>query len=107
MKFQGVLFFPVTPFGADGSLDEERLDQHIESGVAAGAGGVFVACGTGEFHALTPDEIEQATRVAVRTTAGRVPVLAAAGGPPRWRATRPPASNAPAPTASCCCPRTW
>ncbi|MGN9758638.1 5-dehydro-4-deoxyglucarate dehydratase [Streptomyces sp. SD31] len=82
MKFHGVLFFPVTPFAADGSLDEERLARHIDSGVAAGAGGVFVACGTGEFHALTPDEIERATRVAVETTAGRVPVLAAAGGPP-------------------------
>ncbi|MFI5551400.1 5-dehydro-4-deoxyglucarate dehydratase [Streptomyces sp. NPDC051738] len=82
MKFQGVLFFPVTPFAADGSLDEERLARHVENGVAAGAGGVFVACGTGEFHALTPDEIERATRVAVETTAGRVPVLAAAGGPP-------------------------
>ncbi|MEU1314722.1 5-dehydro-4-deoxyglucarate dehydratase [Streptomyces tibetensis] len=81
MKFHGVLFFPVTPFAADGSLDEERLAQHIESGVAAGAGGVFVACGTGEFHALSTEEIERATRVAVQTTAGRVPVLAAAGGP--------------------------
>jgi len=82
MKFQGVLFFPVTPFTPDGSLDEERLARHITSGVDAGAGGVFVACGTGEFHALTSDEIERATRVAVETTAGRVPVLAAAGGPP-------------------------
>lgn len=82
MKFHGVLFFPVTPFAEDGSLDEGRLAQHIGSGVAAGAGGVFVACGTGEFHALTTDEIERATRVAVETTAGRVPVLAAAGGPP-------------------------
>ncbi|GHC80902.1 5-dehydro-4-deoxyglucarate dehydratase [Streptomyces violaceochromogenes] len=81
MKFHGVLFFPVTPFAADGSLDEERLARHIESGVAAGAGGVFVACGTGEFHALSAEEIERATRVAVETTAGRVPVLAAAGGP--------------------------
>src|SRR5687768_2516131 len=81
MKFHGVLFFPVTPFAADGSPDEERLAQHIESGVAAGAGGVFVACGTGEFHALSAEEIERATRVAVTTTAGRVPVLAAAGGP--------------------------
>ncbi|MFJ2964066.1 5-dehydro-4-deoxyglucarate dehydratase [Streptomyces collinus] len=81
MKFHGVLFFPVTPFAADGSLDEERLARHIESGVAADAGGVFVACGTGEFHALSAEEIERATRVAVETTAGRVPVLAAAGGP--------------------------
>ncbi|WP_405875449.1 5-dehydro-4-deoxyglucarate dehydratase [Streptomyces sp. NBC_00005] len=82
MKFQGVLFFPVTPFTADGALDEERLARHIESGVTAGAGGVFVACGTGEFHALTPEEIERATRVAVEVAGGRVPVLAAAGGPP-------------------------
>ena len=82
MKFHGVLFFPVTPFAADGSLDGERLAQHIESGVAAGAGGVFVACGTGEFHALSAEEIERATSIAVRTTAGRVPVFAAAGGPP-------------------------
>ncbi|WP_189871285.1 5-dehydro-4-deoxyglucarate dehydratase [Streptomyces bluensis] len=81
MKFQGVLFFPVTPFSADGSLDEERLAQHIEAGVTAGAGAVFVACGTGEFHALSADEIERATHVAVTTTAGRTPVLAAAGGP--------------------------
>lgn len=81
MKFKGVLFFPVTPFAPDGSLDEELLARHIESGVAAGAGGVFVACGTGEFHALTSEETERATRVAVTVTAGRVPVLAAAGGP--------------------------
>jgi 5-dehydro-4-deoxyglucarate dehydratase len=81
MKFQGVLFFPVTPFAADGSLDEERLAQHIEYGVAAAAGGVFVACGTGEFHSLTSEEIERATRVAVEAVGGRVPVLAAAGGP--------------------------
>ncbi|MFE9438713.1 5-dehydro-4-deoxyglucarate dehydratase [Streptomyces sp. NPDC006602] len=81
MKFHGVLFFPVTPFAADGSLDEERLARHIEAGVAARAGGVFVACGTGEFHALTPEEIERATRIAVQATAGRVPVLTAAGGP--------------------------
>jgi 5-dehydro-4-deoxyglucarate dehydratase len=74
-------FFPVTPFPPDGSLDEERLAQHIENGVAAGAGGVFVAYGTGEFHVLTPDEVERATRVAVEATAGRVPVPAAAGGP--------------------------
>uniref|UniRef100_UPI000A81EF48 dihydrodipicolinate synthase family protein n=1 Tax=Streptomyces acidiscabies TaxID=42234 RepID=UPI000A81EF48 len=79
MKFHGVLFFPVTPFDRDGGLDEDRLAQHIEGGVAAGAGGVFVACGTGEFHALTPDEVERATRVAVETTAGRGAVVAAAG----------------------------
>ena len=81
MKLDGVLFFPVTPFGAGGGVDEGTLAKHIEAGVRAGAGGVFVACGTGEFHALTPAEIEACARVAVAAVAGRVPVYAAAGGP--------------------------
>ena len=81
MKLEGVLFFPVTPFGADGGVDEGALAKHVENGIAAGAGGVFVACGTGEFHALTPAEIECCARIAVTAAAGRVPVYAAAGGP--------------------------
>ncbi|RKN44082.1 5-dehydro-4-deoxyglucarate dehydratase [Streptomyces hoynatensis] len=81
MQFNGILFFPVTPFGRDGAVEEELLARHIGRGVEAGAGGVFVACGTGEFHALTVAELETCARVAVRTTAGRVPVVAAAGGP--------------------------
>ena len=39
----GVLFFPVTPFGPDGEVDYDRLAEHINRGVAAGPGGVFVA----------------------------------------------------------------
>ncbi|WP_327002732.1 5-dehydro-4-deoxyglucarate dehydratase [Dactylosporangium sp. NBC_01737] len=81
MKLEGVLFFPVTPFHADGTLDEATLAKHIGNGVDAGAGGVFVACGTGEFHALTPDEVERCAHVAVTAVAGRLPVYAAAGGP--------------------------
>jgi dihydrodipicolinate synthase/N-acetylneuraminate lyase len=52
----GVLFFPVTPFGADGTVDYEALAEHVRRGLAAGPGGVFVACGTGEFHALEAGE---------------------------------------------------
>ncbi|QFZ17533.1 5-dehydro-4-deoxyglucarate dehydratase [Saccharothrix syringae] len=81
MQLDGVLFFPVTPFGADGALAEDVLAEHVKRGVAAGAGGVFVACGTGEFHALELDEVERAVTVAVEATAGRVPVFAGAGGP--------------------------
>ncbi|WP_033437102.1 5-dehydro-4-deoxyglucarate dehydratase [Saccharothrix sp. NRRL B-16314] len=81
MQLDGVLFFPVTPFGTDGGLAEDVLAEHVERGVAAGAGGVFVACGTGEFHALEPAEVERAVAVAVEATAGRVPVFSGAGGP--------------------------
>lgn len=81
MQLDGVLFFPVTPFDADGALAEDVLAEHVKRGVAAGAGGVFVACGTGEFHALELAEAERAVTVAVEATAGRVPVFAGTGGP--------------------------
>lgn len=78
--FEGVLFFPVTPFDEAGVLNEDALAEHVRRGVAAGAGGVFVACGTGEFHALEPGEYERAVRIAVEVTASRVPVFAGCGG---------------------------
>lgn len=76
----GVLFFPVTPFDADGNVDTAALTAHIEAGVAAGPGGVFAACGTGEFHALSPAEFRVVVETTVNAVAGRVPVFAGAGG---------------------------
>ena len=78
--FDGVLFFPVTPFTETGEVDLDALARHIASGVDAGPGGVFIACGTGEFHALEPQEFGPVVRTAVEVVAGRVPVYAGAGG---------------------------
>jgi len=78
--FSGVLFFPVTPFTESGAVDLDQLARHIASGVDAGPGGVFIACGTGEFHALDPQEFGPVVRTAVDVVAGRVPVYAGAGG---------------------------
>lgn len=75
-----VLFFPVTPFDAAGAVDLDMFTTHLEQGLAAGPGGVFVACGTGEFHALEPGEYEALVRRAVEVTAGAVPVYAGTGG---------------------------
>src|SRR5690606_33466120 len=80
MRLEGVLFFPVTPFGPDGEVAEQVLGRHVDAGVTAGAGGVFTACGTGEFNALGPDDYVTAVRASVAAAAGRVPVLAGAGG---------------------------
>lgn len=80
MQLDGVLFFPVTPFTPGGEVAEDVLAEHVKHGVDAGPGGVFVACGTGEFHALEPEEFERTVRVAVEVTAGRVPVFAGVGG---------------------------
>jgi 5-dehydro-4-deoxyglucarate dehydratase len=77
----GVLFFPVTPFTAVGAVDTGTLAEHLRRGLAAGPGGVFAACGTGEFHALDVAEYQQVVRTAVEVTGGAVPVFAGAGGP--------------------------
>jgi 5-dehydro-4-deoxyglucarate dehydratase len=81
--FNGLLFFPVTPYRGDGYVDLDEFAAHVKRGVDAGAGGVFVACGTGEFSALEPDEYAEVVRVAAEAIGGRVPVFAGAGGPVR------------------------
>jgi 5-dehydro-4-deoxyglucarate dehydratase len=83
VMFNGLLFFPVTPYRGDGYVDLNELAAHVSRGVDAGAGGVFVACGTGEFSALEPDEYAEVVRAAVEVIGGRVPVFAGAGGPVR------------------------
>jgi 5-dehydro-4-deoxyglucarate dehydratase len=81
--FNGLLFFPITPYQGDGEVDVTELAAHVRRGVEAGAGGVFAACGTGEFSALEPEEYSGVVRAAVEAAAGRVPVFAGAGGPVR------------------------
>jgi 5-dehydro-4-deoxyglucarate dehydratase len=76
----GVLFFPVTPFAPGGAVDYDALAEHIRRGLAAGPGGVFVACGTGEFHALEAGEYARVVAAAVQAAGGSVPVFAGAGG---------------------------
>lgn len=75
----GPLFFPVTAYGPDGSIDLDVFRAHVRAGVEAGAAAVFACCGTGEFHALTPEEFQACVAAAVEESAGRVPVVAGAG----------------------------
>ncbi|MFV0136701.1 5-dehydro-4-deoxyglucarate dehydratase [Streptomyces sp. HMX87] len=75
----GPLFFPVTAYGPGGGVDLDVYRAHVRQGVDAGAAAVFACCGTGEFHALTPEEFQDCVRAAVAETAGRVPVVAGTG----------------------------
>ncbi|NLP83302.1 5-dehydro-4-deoxyglucarate dehydratase [Microbacterium sp. CFH 90308] len=81
MNFDGILFFPVTPFDAADRVEEDLLRTHIATTLEHSPGGVFPACGTGEFHALSTDEVARVVRIATETVAGRVPVVAGSGGP--------------------------
>src|ERR1700751_4967137 len=83
VMFSGLLFFPVTPYRGDGYVDLNELAAHVGRGVDAGAGGVFAACGTGEFSALQPEEDADVVRGAPGAAVGRVPVFAGGGGPVR------------------------
>ncbi|MGP3988108.1 5-dehydro-4-deoxyglucarate dehydratase [Streptomyces sp. 3N207] len=78
-RLDGLLFFPVTAFASDGSIDLDAFRAHVRHGVVAGAGAVFACCGTGEFHALSPEEFSACVAAAVAETDGRVPVVAGAG----------------------------
>lgn len=80
ISLTGTLFFPVTPFGGDGEFNAEAFRAHLERSLAHEPGGVFAACGTGEFHAIDAAEYRAIVHEAVAVTAGRVPVFAGAGG---------------------------
>jgi 5-dehydro-4-deoxyglucarate dehydratase len=76
----GILFFPVTPFTASGEIGLQTLAAHVEAGLEHHPGAVFVACGTGEFHALEPGEYARLVRRTVEVVGGTVPVYAGVGG---------------------------
>jgi 5-dehydro-4-deoxyglucarate dehydratase len=78
----GLLAFPLTPFTASLDVATDVFGDQVEAHLAAGAGALFVACGTGEFSALAPDEVRALLRRAREVTAGRVPVYVGAGGGP-------------------------
>jgi 5-dehydro-4-deoxyglucarate dehydratase len=78
-RMDGLLFFPVTPFGPDGEVDLDVYRQHLKARLEAGPAAVFTCCGTGEFFSLGLEEYAASVRVAVEEAAGRVPVVAGVG----------------------------
>ena len=76
MELSGCGTALVTPFGADGGLDEPALvrlvNWQIESGID-----FLVACGTtGEASTMSEAENARVVEIVVNTAAGRVPVFA-------------------------------
>ncbi|MEL6344608.1 MAG: 4-hydroxy-tetrahydrodipicolinate synthase [Myxococcota bacterium] len=79
MTFEGAMTALVTPFTADGAVDEETLRALVERQIAGGIGGL-VPCGTtGEAPTLDLDEHARVIQVTAEVAAGRVPVLAGIG----------------------------
>jgi 4-hydroxy-tetrahydrodipicolinate synthase len=71
----------ITPFGADGALDERLFRAHLQFLAGAGLGGVYVASqGSGEGDLLSFAEKVRCYAIAVDELHGVVPVVAAGIG---------------------------
>ncbi len=79
----GLLSFPVTDFDANGDFNARSYAARLEWLAPFGATALFAAGGTGEFFSLTPQDYSAVIKTAVDTCAGKVPILAGAGGPTR------------------------
>jgi 5-dehydro-4-deoxyglucarate dehydratase len=80
---EGLLSFPVTDFDAQGNFRADTYAKRLEWLAPYGATALFAAGGTGEFFSLAPQEYSHVIQTAVETCAGKVPILAGAGGPTR------------------------
>jgi 4-hydroxy-tetrahydrodipicolinate synthase len=79
-RFQGCGTALVTPFTPEGSLDEPALRALVQRQIDAGID-FLVPCGTtGESPTLTREEHLRVVRITIEVAAGKVPVLAGAGG---------------------------
>ena len=66
----------VTPFTADGDIDEDAYRRNVENVIDAGCHGLIAAGSTGEFFLMTIEERKRVFSIAVNQVASRIPVLA-------------------------------
>lgn len=77
--FKGSYTVMVTPFTADGALDEAALRRFVDWQIEQGTQGLIPLGSTGEFLSMTRDERRQVAAVVIEQAQGRVPVLIGTG----------------------------
>jgi 4-hydroxy-tetrahydrodipicolinate synthase len=77
--FRGAYTALVTPFAADGSLDEACLRSLVNRQIAEGIDGLVPTGTTGECPTLAHPEHDRVIEVTVEASAKRVPVIAGTG----------------------------
>ncbi len=77
--FQGSMTALITPFRADGSVDDKAFQDFIQWQIAEGTDGLVPAGTTGESATLSHDEHKRVVELAIEANAGRVPLIAGAG----------------------------
>ena len=77
--FGQVLVALVTPFTADGEVDWEATEKHIDDCITAGADGIVVTGTTGETSTLTDPEKLRLVEVGKSVSAGRAKIITGGG----------------------------
>lgn len=78
--FRGSIVALVTPMLNNGNIDWKRLSQLVEWHIASGTDAIVAVGTTGESATLNPSEHKAVVRYVVKQAAGRIPVIAGAGG---------------------------
>ena len=79
MLFRGTAPALVTPFTANGDVDEGAFRRLIDRQIDGGVEGLVVLGTTGENATIWPDERRRLVAVALEHTDGRVPVIIGTG----------------------------
>ena len=78
-SFQGTGTAMVTPFNADGSIDEPALRRFVDFQINEGINMLFPVGTTGEGATLEPEEADHVLSIVLDQTKKRVPVIFGAG----------------------------
>src|SRR3546814_17100783 len=95
VEWQGVFPAATTQFASDAAVDLEATTAHLERLIRAGVHGLVLLGTVGENCSLSAEEKRRVVAAAVKTAAGRVPVLAGVAET-TTRAACPYAAAAPA-----------
>ncbi len=71
----GVFVIAVTPFTAEGSIDEQSIDRAVEFYLERGVSGITILGMMGEAHKLTSEESRIVLERYMARIAGRIPVV--------------------------------
>ncbi len=77
--FKGSNTALVTPFHADGALDEKSFRDFVDWQIREGTNGLVPVGTTGESPTLSHDEHKQVVEICIEVAKGRAPVMAGAG----------------------------
>lgn len=78
-NIQGSIVALVTPFGDDGKVNFEALDELLEFHIAHKTDAILVLGTTGESSTLSHSEDDEVVKFCVKQAAGRIPLIFSAG----------------------------